>query len=204
MRRRKVMPSLDVLNEWFYEEPSGVLRWRKDYLSDRGDSRVVGKAGEVAGHARKSGVQISLHGHTYFRSRLIYKMHEGKEPTGVVQHRNQSPLDDRFENLKDVAVSPNVRDARARSGDYFVVVERTGFDGRTVKTVSLAWRCDPEEDAEAIAVELNRRAGDYLKELNQQRAGRTTQGHEERLQRLQQLLRRAGAKAVSGADREVT
>jgi hypothetical protein len=198
MRRQKVMPALEVLNEWFYEEPSGVLRWKKDYWSDRGDSRLVGKAGEVAGRARRGGVQIGLHSRIYSRSRLIYKMHEGKEPTGVVKHLNQNPLDDRFENLNDVPASPNVRDARERDGDYFVVTSRTALDGHTIKTVSLSWRCHPDEDADAIAAELNRRNGDYLRQLAQQ-------GHEERVKKLLRLVaKKEGAEGGAvGAEGEV-
>jgi hypothetical protein len=170
------------LNEWFIEDAPGILRWRKDYFTERNGSVVIARAGEIAGHANNQGrVQINFQGRTYYRSRLIYKLHTRKEPQ-VLQYLNGNTLDDRFENLKSVTNNAYaaVRDTRDRDQDYFVITSRTGADGRTVKTVTLSWRCGPTEDAEAIAKELNRRCEDYLRDLNRE-------AHEDRLQKLRNI-----------------
>jgi hypothetical protein len=50
MRAPKAMPPLEVLDEWFIEEPAGVLRWRKDYLC----WNTTKRAGEIAGTPTKT------------------------------------------------------------------------------------------------------------------------------------------------------
>jgi hypothetical protein len=152
----------------------GTLRWRKDYSTERNGCVVVGRTGEIAGHANNQGrVQIHFQGRAYYRSRLIYKLHTGREPQ-VVQYLNGNTLDDRFENLKNVTNNAYaaVRDTRDRDQDYFVITRRTGADGCTVKTVVLSWRCAPDENPEAIAKELNQRCEDYLRGLNRERLAR--------------------------------
>ena len=99
---------------------------------------------------------------------MIYRLHTGRQPE-VLQYINKNTLDDRFENLKNVSASLNVRSTRDRDADYFVITSRTGVDGRTVKTVTLSWRCGPDENAEVIAAELNARTEEYLRQLNRER-----------------------------------
>jgi hypothetical protein len=196
--RAKDLPSVEVLQEWFCEEPAGVLRWRRDYLSSRHKDHLVGKAGEVAGRTNQGRVWISLEGRTYLRARLIYKMHKGKSPNGVVGHINQNTLDDRFENLKNVPNSLAVRTTRDRDECFFVVTARTGADGATVKTVTLSWqRCWPDENAEAIAAELNARNDDYLRGLNRERLVR--QGKHE-LMSLTEAQRQTAAEVIHKLD----
>jgi hypothetical protein len=155
MRRPVVLPSLEVLDEWLYEEPAGVLRWKKDY----GRANSFKKADEIAGSAAGGRFVISMFGCAYLRSRLIYKIHSGKEPRGLVDHVNRDTLDDRFENLVDFI--SNRRDARDRtSGDYFVV------EGRRV---TFNWDCRPDEDAEEIASRLNILTENYLNALHAER-----------------------------------
>jgi len=167
------LPAVEVLNEWFTEEPLGTLRWRKDYITQRNGSVVVGRAGEIAGTTSNGRVQIHFHGKPYYRSRLIYKLHAGREPK-VLEYINKNTLDDRFENLKNVTNNAYaaVRDTRDRDQDYFVITSRCGADGRTVKTVTLSWRCGPEENAEEITKELNRRCEEYLRGLNREKLAR--------------------------------
>jgi hypothetical protein len=175
MRRiSRRVPTVEVLNEWFIEDAPGILRWRKDYSTERNGIVVVGRAGEIAGHANNQGRwKINLQGKDYFRSRLIYKLHTGREPH-ILEYINKNTLDDRFENLKSVTNNAYaaVRDTRNRDQDYFVITSRTGADGRTVKTVTLSWRCGPDENAEEIAATLNARNEDYLRELNRERLAR--------------------------------
>ena len=173
MRHTRHLPTIEVLNEWFVEEPLGTLCWRKDYSTERNGCVVVGRAGAVAGITNRGRVQINFQGRTYYRSRLIYKLHTGKEPQ-VLQYLNGNTLDDRFENLKNVTNNAYaaVRDTRDRDQDFFVITRRTGADGRTIKTVVLSWRCAPDEDPEAIAKELNQRCEDYLWKLNRERIAR--------------------------------
>jgi hypothetical protein len=164
------MPPLEVLDEWFVEEPAGVLRWRKDYLC----WNTTKRAGEIAGKANREGrFVVSILGDAYLRSRLIYKMHARQEPQGVVDHLNRDPLDDRFENLQDITNGGNLRNSRSLDDDFFVVDTCTDSDGRTYKTVRLTWQCLPDENADAIAARLNVLTGNYLNNLNTKRVRRT-------------------------------
>jgi hypothetical protein len=185
------MPSIEVLDEWFYEEPEGVLRWRKDYSCWHSTKR----AGEIAGKVNKDKpVAISIFGDTYLRSRLIYKMRSRQEPQGVVDHINRDPLDDRFENLRDVTIGGSLSNSRSPDEDFFVVDTCTDSDGRTYKSVRLTWQCLPDENADAIAARLNVLTGNYLNNLNTKRLRRSpppkpTGVDEERLERLLGLVR---------------
>jgi hypothetical protein len=175
---------IELLEEWFVEEPAGVLRWRKDYLH----WNTTKRAGEIAGNTNKDGrVVVSILGDAYLRSRLIYKMHSRQEPQGLVDHLNRDLLDDRFENLRDI--TNGGRNSRSPNEDFFVVDTCTGADGRTYKTVRLTWQCLPEENADAIAARLNVLTGNYLNNLNTKRfrrspAPRPTGVDEGRLQTL--------------------
>jgi hypothetical protein len=145
-----------------------VLRWRKDYLC----WNTTKRAGEEAGNANRDGrVVVSIFGDTYLRSRLIYKMHARQEPQGVVDHINRDPLDDRFENLKDI--TNGGRNGRSPNEDFFVVETCTSSDGRTYKSVRLTWQCLPDENADAIAARLNVLTGNYLNNLNTKRLRRS-------------------------------
>jgi hypothetical protein len=90
-------PPVEVLEQWLYEEPEGVLRWRKDYAF----GHWVKLAGTIAGTNANQRIFISLFGNSYLRSRLIWKMHRHSEPPREVEHKNRNTLDDRIENLKD-------------------------------------------------------------------------------------------------------
>jgi hypothetical protein len=189
---RRTLPTVDVINEWFVEQTPGVLYWRKDYITSRNGAMIVARAGEVAGITLRGRVQINLQGRTYFRSRLIYKLHTGQQPK-VLQYINGDTLDDRFENLKNVSANPNVRYTRDRDQDYFVVTARTSADGRRVKTVALSWRCEPDENAEEIAAELNRRCEDYLRGLRREKLAREA---EEELMDVPEAQRRSASEAI--------
>jgi hypothetical protein len=121
-------------------------------------------------------------------------MHARQEPQGVVDHINRNPLDDRFENLRDITNGGSLRNSRTPNEDFFVVDTCTDSDGRTYKTVRLTWQCLPDENAEAIAARLNVLTGNYLNNLNTKRLRRSpapkpTDVNEERLETLLGLVR---------------
>ena len=99
MTRAAPLPSVKVLEEWFFEDPPGVLCWRKDYIAS---NNKVRRAGTVAGVVNNGRYVISLHGQPHYRSHLIYKMHIGQDARGRIDHINQNAEDDRFENLRHV------------------------------------------------------------------------------------------------------
>ena len=51
--------------------------------------------------------QIGINYSKYLRSRLIYKMLNGNDPVGVLDHVNNDCTDDRIENLQDVSQQYN-------------------------------------------------------------------------------------------------
>jgi HNH endonuclease len=94
----KPLPSIEELQATFYEDPPGVLRWKKDCAG--------AKAGDVAGTLTERGYRrIKLHGRHYRRTRLIWKMHHEEDPKGEINHINGDTANDRIENLRRGSVT---------------------------------------------------------------------------------------------------
>ena len=84
-------------------------------------------AGDIAGCKRKAYAvwhpskddkvgdvytQIRINGSTYHAHHIIWLMHYGRLPEGVIRHKNGDKLDDRIENLEDISRSRLIFEAR--------------------------------------------------------------------------------------------
>ena len=63
-------------------------------------------AGKVAGKLGDDGYWwLEFEGQKYRRCDLLWKMHTGRDPRGIIEHINGNRTDDRFENLREVSPS---------------------------------------------------------------------------------------------------
>lgn len=100
------LPTVEELNDLFIEKEPGVL-----YYRGRGSTRVpIGaRAGNIYGPGYCT---IIIRGYKYLRHRLIWKLHKGSDPLGMVHHIDETPGNDWIENLADVTASENTRGNR--------------------------------------------------------------------------------------------
>lgn len=101
----KPLPSLERLQMLLaYDAASGELRWRVP----RGGGI---KAGTVI---RRS---LLIDGQRYLASRICWKLHAGRDPIGVIDHRNRDKSDNRARNLRDVSHSFNSQNVGMHPGN---------------------------------------------------------------------------------------
>ena len=141
MPKSKPLPPVEVLEEWFLLDPStGQLYWRKKPAKQVSSGREAGwKQMHGPLHPRWS-VNVPGYGR-FLRSRLVWKMSTGTDPTGVIDHDNGNSLDDRFENLNDSDMSWNGRNRKVRSksglrGAY----PSSNGDGKWTSTIQMDGR----------------------------------------------------------------
>jgi HNH endonuclease len=92
-----------------FEEVSALLEYRDGavYAKQTRSSRAL--AGTRMGHDINGYNVTTLHYRKYKISRIVWMLHHGVWPTGVIDHINHDTKDDRIENLRDVAQSHNMQ-----------------------------------------------------------------------------------------------
>lgn len=102
----------DILNGLF-NYVDGKLFWKQ--LNEKGFNR----GGSEAGTVNKGRVFIrsrKLPVNNYSRSRIVWTMHNGDVPSGlVVDHINRNTMDDRLENLRLLTISQNCANTKGKS-----------------------------------------------------------------------------------------
>jgi len=104
------MLTQEKLKELFrYDPETGNLIWRV-----RNSNRI--KIGAVAGTLTNYGyVSISIEGERHLAHRLIWLLHNGRWPSGEIDHANLIKTDNRIENLRDATHGENARNRPAQS-----------------------------------------------------------------------------------------
>lgn len=103
MINAKQLPDLSILNHVFdYDPESGVLYW-KNPTSKR--VRAGCEAGTL--HKPSGRLQVQISGSIYKVSRVVFYMHYGRQPKGVVDHVDHDTLNNRPDNLRDATMSQN-------------------------------------------------------------------------------------------------
>jgi hypothetical protein len=167
------LPPTEVLHQLFEEKEPGVLYNRLDRGAPAGGN---GKAfaGAVAGHDRVGGYwRMMVNKIAYNRSRVIWKMHHGVDPQGVIDHINGDSYDDRIENLRDVVFAINSRNRGRRDGRYVTYGEyidpRRGDIHDVLRFGINLW---PDEDVETIQQELHDAIAPIVDRIYDNRRGR--------------------------------
>ncbi|MFZ2950933.1 MAG: HNH endonuclease signature motif containing protein [Desulfuromonadaceae bacterium] len=86
--------------------PTGELIW-KVRLSNRIN------IGDTAGHTRRGGYLITgIGGKIYYNHRLVWLWHHGYLPENYIDHIDRNTSNARIENLREVSMSCNLRNAK--------------------------------------------------------------------------------------------
>ena len=106
MKSIKPTPTQELLKELFdYNPETGVITWAQDI----GHSI---KRGDVAGHTMKCGYRrLVFGGNKFVAHRIIWKWMTGEDPAEgmVIDHINDLPHDNRWENLRLLTNAENCK-----------------------------------------------------------------------------------------------
>jgi hypothetical protein len=160
------LPSSKELHELFVEREPGVLYNRRTRAARS-------RAGTLAGCLDRNGWKIRI-GHVGFaRARLIWKLHHGTDPIGFIAHINGDTLDDKIENLRDVAWGEWGRGALRGPGSYInhfaQVCTRVSALRNSLRFSLCLW---PDEDCAAIQRELHSAIAPIVDRIYAGRRGR--------------------------------
>lgn len=97
-----------------YDSKTGEFRWRTNI-----GSRA--RAGQIAGNRRRDGyVQLMVNGKNYRAHRLAWLHFHGIWPTGVIDHIDGNPANNRLANLRDVTQTMNLMNQHGPRSDNAV------------------------------------------------------------------------------------
>jgi hypothetical protein len=95
-----------------------MLNW-KDYFTYNEDGTLTNNAtGKIAGGLTKDGyIRIRLYGKEYRAHRIVWEMHNGEIPKGIlIDHINRIKTDNRIENLRLATHTQNLQNQPGRRG----------------------------------------------------------------------------------------
>lgn len=105
-RNSKAPSAEDVRVKLSYNPQTGVFY--------RNRPRKDGVVGNVHGDGR---IEISVYGYRHHAHKLAWLLSTGAWPTGVIDHINGNPADNRIANLRDVSHSVNSQNQRRPQSD---------------------------------------------------------------------------------------
>jgi hypothetical protein len=173
------LPDLKLLNEMFtYCSETGNLIWKERPLSHFKLERTMNifnnmYAGKPVGATYKNGYKyFDIKEDRYLVHRVIWKLHSGNDPEGIIDHIDRDNTNNRIENLRDVSFAVNGQNRaslRNTSGEIGVNKTRGGKWSASItirnNTISLGVFDTIEEARLArLDAEANRNRYDNLEE----------------------------------------
>ncbi len=160
IKMHKLPPIAELQNRFFIDD-----HWRLWRRMIRGGKKLAAKQ-----YGAKDYFIVPYKGKHYLAHRLIWAIHYGVEPTGLLDHINGKAWDNRIENLREVSHSQNRWNARPHlESDYRCVRKsRDGWLARVtvLKQVHVSPTFDSPELAELAGGEMARRLhGAYAYEM---------------------------------------
>jgi hypothetical protein len=108
MNAKKEATSAQEIAGWFsYDEDSGKLFWRRSPNRRKPVGSLAGCLSLKTGRW-----VVSVCGKHYLAHRVVWAIKTGAWPKLLIDHINGDPLDNRFENLRDVTHSTNMQNIR--------------------------------------------------------------------------------------------
>lgn len=116
----KPLPSVEVLRQFLdYDAESGKLFWKKrtPQTMPNATPQTLGMwnaryAGTEAGYPDKRGyLRLRLHDVSYPTHRIAWKLVNGADPAGVIDHLNGNQSDNRLINLRSTSQADNTRNS---------------------------------------------------------------------------------------------
>lgn len=137
-----------------YDPETGVLRWKVDR------NQYV-KSGDEAGHlqimhkGRYRCVRVCVDGRLYIASRIIWLWMTGSFPEHDIDHKDQCPMNNRWDNLRDTQHNQKNFPRRADN--------RSGCTGVGWHKASSRWRARINVDGTAIFIGSFTRRSDAIR-----------------------------------------
>jgi len=125
-----------------YNPQTGHLIWKVDAGRRR-------KAGQLAGcKTRENRILIGINGRLYKAHRIIWAMQTGEWPNQQIDHINEDPSDNRWENLRLATKSQNMRNiTRIKSNT-------SGYKGVSWHNDAQKWRASIKVDGSSYHLGL--------------------------------------------------
>lgn len=99
------MNSEVLVNYFTYDDDTGLLRWK------RNKGNYI--AGDEAGTVMKSGhIRVGVNGDYKLAHRVAWLLYYGAPPTGVVDHIDGDPSNNKITNLRDITQRENSRNQK--------------------------------------------------------------------------------------------
>jgi hypothetical protein len=120
------LPDQTYLRECFsYAPKTGELRWNPrpihHFVSARGQHMQWARdAGKLAGtpHSQGCGIEVGVraagNGRKFLAHRIIWKLVTGKDPINEIDHKDNNPMNNRWNNLREATRMQNNQNTRAK------------------------------------------------------------------------------------------
>lgn len=158
------LPSLEQVSEVYsYDPATGSLTMRIGTTRKR--------AGDAAGVKRKGYICITIGGRYYQAARICWLLHHGEWPSGLIDHINCDPSDNRISNLRVATFAQNnANRACYRKKHNLPKGVMPGRKGKFRAQISIDGRCryigtfaTPETAHEAYLREAKAAFGEFVR-----------------------------------------